>query len=199
MRLFIALPLSDDVISRLIRQRARALRGIEPSMQRAVQPVRPEAMHLTLAFLGDVEEKHGITIAEQLRRACDGTPPLALQAQGLGCFPNEQRPRVLWASVGGDISLLAHVQKDIVSRITKFCPALDQKPFKPHLTLARFRTERAPERDAFVPLQESIEATRGQTFVSWTAHEILLMHSELRPDGARHRILDKAVLGTHHE
>jgi 2'-5' RNA ligase len=161
-------------------------------------------MHLTLAFLGDVEERHTAAIAEQLRRACDGTPRLALHAEGLGCFPNERQPRVLWAGVKGDVASLAHLQKDVVSRIAKFCPALDRKPFKPHLTLARFRSERTPGgqssgRDAFAPLQKALEAARGQTFASWTTHEVLLMHSELSPGGARHRILVKVALGTHHE
>jgi len=104
-RLFIALPIAEDVIAELAR--------VARDGPRDWRWVKPDAMHLTLAFLGEVEEGRVAAAERALRRGAEGAPALELAAAGLGAFPDQRRARVLWAGVAGDLRQLAALQTGI--------------------------------------------------------------------------------------
>lgn len=176
-RLFIALPIADDVIAELAR--------VARDGPRDWRWVKPAAMHLTLAFLGEVEEGRVAAAERALRRGAEGAPALELAAAGLGAFPDQRRARVLWAGVAGDLRQLAALQTGIALALESEGFELDGKPFHPHLTLARARVPQ--------PLPPSLD--RAQRFGSWRATEVRLYRSHLGPQGPRYEVLAAAALG----
>jgi len=176
-RLFIALPIAEDVIAELAR--------VARDGPRDWRWVKPDAMHLTLAFLGEVEEGRVAAAERALRRGAEGAPALELAAAGLGAFPDQRRARVLWAGVAGDLRQLAALQTGIALALESEGFELDGKPFHPHLTLARARVPQ--------PLPPSLD--RAQRFGSWRATEVRLYRSHLGPQGPRYEVLAAAALG----
>lgn len=176
-RLFIALPIAEDVIAELAR--------VARDGPRDWRWVKPAAMHLTLAFLGEVEEGRVAAAERALRRGAEGAPALELAAAGLGAFPDQRRARVLWAGVAGDLRQLAALQTGIALALGSEGFELDGKPFHPHLTLARARVPQ--------PLPPSLD--RAQRFGSWRATEVRLYRSHLGPQGPRYEVLAAAALG----
>lgn len=171
-RLFIAVPVDDAVRSNL----ARLGKGVDA---RAVAWVKPENMHITLAFLGEVEERRVAEVEDAAFAATEGqAAPLKLAAQGIGAFPNERKARVLWAGLTGDVPALIALQKALMTELRAAGFQPDDKRFHPHITIARFRSPQAvPER-----------LPRLQEFGEWTATELQLIESQLHRTGARYKV-----------
>jgi 2'-5' RNA ligase len=134
-----------------------------------------DAWHLTLAFLGEVDEKVIGNLAERLERAAARHAPLTLSLGAAGAFPGTGRARVLWTGVQGDrrgLAVLA-VSVGAGARRAGAPPASEGRRYEPHLTLARCR---AP-----ADVRTLVEALEGFAGTPWTAGEIYLIHS--RPQG----------------
>lgn len=131
-----------------------------------------ERWHVTLAFLGDVDE----STKDRLRRGLTEVTaaPLRLRIAGAGTFPERKAPRVLWVGLAGDVpelsSLAKHVR--IVARRSRI--TLDRKPFQPHLTLGRWRPGDVADR----AVAEELAEYRGPEFV---VPSFALMRSHLGP------------------
>ena len=178
-RLFIAAPIGDSVKSNLERVGWAA-------NARGVKWVDPENMHLTLAFLGEVEERRVPEVEDVIYSATEGIEePLTLQAQGLGAFPDEEKARVLWAGLDGHVPRLIELQARLVKELRSAGFEVDSKRYRPHITLARFRWPQ--------PLPERL--ARLQVFGEWQVHELQLVESHLRPAGPHYVVrLDVPLL-----
>ena len=151
-----------------------------------VKWVRPENIHLSLKFLGDVEETREPELAAALKRAAGtrGEPhTLTLQITGFGVFPDYHRPHVVWAGVTPDpgLELLQHGVEQA------FAPlgfATEARAFRPHVTLGRAAREARP-RD-FTGLEEILAATDFDATV--TVAEVDLMQSTLQRDGPVYQV-----------
>lgn len=180
MRAFIALELPERFCSEI----AAASRGLSAACDGRFVP--SESYHLTLAFLGDVCEAESELAVEALDAACardDGTPlgPVPLRGDGLGKFGKPQ-DATLWmgvAPVPELLELAERVRGELAARDLPF----DEKPFKPHVTLAR--RARLP-RGSLPPIDfpRPDEATR-----------VTLFKSTLGPDGASYKTLYEVELG----
>jgi 2'-5' RNA ligase len=154
--------------------------------QRPVKWVRPENIHLSLKFLGDVEETREPELRAALQRAA-GTGneprPLTLQITGFGVFPDYHRPRVLWAGVTPDpgLELLQHRVEQAFAPLG--FPA-EARPFRPHVTLGRAGRDARP-RD-FTGLAEILAGTDFDTTI--TVAEVDLMQSTLQPTGPVYQV-----------
>ena len=104
--------------------------------------VEEKNLHLTLQFLGDVDASSITTLINNMENALDGFPALHLGLGGLGFFPNLKRPRVLWAGIAGDLSSLQKLS-DAVQKANLLAgfPG-EEREFRPHLTLARLRSNK---------------------------------------------------------
>lgn len=188
VRCFIAVELPEDVKRALARlQQAlqvRIGRTLGPAVQQAVRWVAPEGSHLTLKFLGNVPTDQLALIDQALRRAIDGVPQCTVIVSGLGMFPSQSRPRVIWVGVGGDIAALAELQRRAdVATVPLGFPS-EQRAFSPHLTLARIREELgAVERRA---LGAAIAGERFDGRLVVPVREVSLMRSELSRGGAKY-------------
>lgn len=139
-RLFVAVTLQPEVRDALAEVIGR-LRAADVS---GVRPVAPDALHITLKFLGNVDASRVPGLAATLTAAGDGAVPFRLALEGVGGFPNLEAPRVLWAGVADGADGLA----DLARRVDGACVSAgfprEQRPFSPHLTLARMRDTASP-------------------------------------------------------
>jgi 2'-5' RNA ligase len=175
MRTFIAIELDDD-----IRQSLGDVQRSVPVLDRAVRWVRPDSIHLTLKFLGDIVPEAVPRVAEAMETACMGIGPFRFQVKGFGCFPGPWNPRVFWAGIEPDGNELKTLQRNIESEMQKIGMKKEKRPFRPHLTLARIRA-----RIGAFPLPEE-GGTGGEPDIigEQDVTRIVLFQSELLPEGA---------------
>lgn len=143
---------------------------LRPALHASWTP--PERLHLTLAFLGDVEDPapYGEALAEAVR----GTQPFGLRIVGGGAFPRPRRARVLWAGVEGDVEALGNVAR-VARRAAKACRIeVAREKYVPHVTVARVRAKDADATATVAALNE----ISGEP---WTVGEVVLMRSVLGP------------------
>ena len=127
LRLFVALDLTEEV-----RQRLAGLAGGVPG----ARWTEPEAMHLTLRFIGEVPEDQAMDIDAALAEL--RAPAFALTFDGVGMYGSARRARVLWAGVERN-EALAHLQAKIESALVRCGLPAEERKFSPHITLARLR------------------------------------------------------------
>lgn len=133
VRAFIAAPLEGPVYDKIVLLQ-RELAAVLPS----VRWVRPQTMHLTLAFLGDISEESLEKIGGSMLSIGDIFAPVDVTIGGLGAFPSLERPRVVWLGLDGGQPLL-DLQAAVADMLLNLQVPWDDKPFKPHLTLGRCR------------------------------------------------------------
>ena len=131
-RIFIALPLPQTQrIASLFRSLKTELR------QERIKWVDPRGLHLTLAFLGDTPAEKIPELTRRLKAALAPHAPFRLQPAALGTFPNEKRPRIIWAGMSAPPDLAA-LQRAVVHSLQPQFPIADLR-FTPHLTLGRIK------------------------------------------------------------
>jgi len=156
----------------------------------AVRWLNPEHLHLTLRFLGNVATERLEDLAAALRRACARTAPFHLALEGAGCFPNTRRPRVVWIGIQGDLEPFRELQEQIAQETKNFGDRGDEHAFQPHLTIGRVKASGVEGRKA----GQAIELVTVPKLGDWTVHHVLLLRSELIPDGARYTTLAEVAL-----
>lgn len=179
MRLFVAVVPPPDVVE--------ALAAAVGSRDESLRWVPPEQWHLTLVFCGDVEERRVAELSERLGRAAARTSPFALQLAGAGTFPKQSaRARVLWAGLEGDLTSLSRLAERCTAAARRTGIDVEDRPFRPHLTLARARRDPVDARDAV----SRLSSYDGRP---WTVSSIRLVHSTLGAS-VRHETLAEPVL-----
>src|SRR5437660_12146600 len=146
LRAFIAVQLSDDLKRQIGSVQAELQREVPGSARggKAVKIgwVQPEGIHLTLKFLGDIQEAQVDALREILSKAAASARPFTLEARGLGAFPNPRAPRVIWLGLHGshdDMADLQRLQAAVEDGLAGLGFPKEARAFTPHLTLARIR------------------------------------------------------------
>jgi RNA 2',3'-cyclic 3'-phosphodiesterase len=185
VRAFIAVDPSDEVLRHL----AETIRVLEKKTS-GFRWVRPDAVHLTLRFLGEVEENVIDEIDTRLRQLVPSFAPIPLKASGLGFFPGPEKPRIVWAGLEGDVGHLADLQRRVDQAVSDL-PVHEERDrgFTPHLTLARIPNFRGASGISAV-LQAAPEASFGEFVVD----RLFLYKSRLTPEGARYTKLKEYPL-----
>lgn len=182
MRVFIAVPLPPDVKGNIL--------AVQQEFQRLpVQAawVRESGLHLTLKFLGEVDAKDIEPIASCMVETSRGYHPFSLAVSGMGVFPHDSRPRVLWAGIQDGTGQLTHLQKALETRLAQSGFPAEGRSFTPHLTLARVKS--IQRREDFVAC---VRGHREDSFGRLNVHQLELIESQLHPSGARYSTI-KAV------
>jgi RNA 2',3'-cyclic 3'-phosphodiesterase len=137
MRIFAAIDLSDDARAAIAAEQAAIVSSLGDGA-RGLKVVRPEHMHLTLAFAGGASDAVGAAIVESMHLDIVQAP-FELAFGGIGTFPSKGAPRILWLGViaGADAAVTLHAS--VASRFEAAGAAVDHRPLRPHLTLARWR------------------------------------------------------------
>ena len=175
MRAFIAIDLPDAIHAALTDAQNNFR-----SVCRDARWTRPEGIHLTLKFLGEISDAQTKQVVEALN-ALGSFEPFPVEVKGFGFFPGGNRPRVLWAGVTAPPAL-AEFAGRIETAMEKTGFAREDRSYSPHLTLARFQVPR-PQPALQSRLAERAEASLGQ----FTASEFFLFESKLSPQGAQYR------------
>ena len=178
MRLFVALEVPSAVRKTLAAQ-IESLRAISPQ----TRWVRPENLHVTLKFIGEVPEAKLAAIRSELLNV-HSEHSVVMDFRGLGFFPNEKYPRAFWAGVEASPNLKT-LAGDVDLAMEKLGIRREQKPFSPHLTLARFEPPRLPEK-----LRVAIHGTTAKDFGSLHTNKFHLIESKLKPLGAEYTTLE---------
>lgn len=188
VRSFIAIELPPEVLRVLEDLQARLGKGRD----RAAKWAPVTGIHLTLKFLGDVPADRIPLVAGAMTTVAAAGTPLALHLAGAGCFPNSERPRVLWAGLAGDLDRLAQLQASMQDAMAGLGFAREARGFTPHLTLARMRDLATPDELRRVG---SAVTQLAVPRLDFTARETALIRSDLLPAGAVYTVLATARLG----
>ena len=174
MRAFIAIELPGSIREALAREQARFRAVCQDARW-----VRPEGIHLTLKFLGGISAEQEAMVKKALGQM-KLFEKFTIRANGFGFFPNARRPRVFWASLEAPPDL-AQLAARVESALAPLGFPPENCPFKPHLTLARFKIPR-PQ-----PKLEALVAAAGNPLLgSFEVSEFFLWESRLLPSGAEY-------------
>ncbi len=178
MRLFVALE-APAAVRENLASLLQTLRAVSPQ----TRWVRPENLHVTLKFIGEVPQTKLAGIREALA-GVRSEQLVTVDFRGLGFFPNEKHPRVFWAGIVASPNLKTLVA-DIDSATEKLGILREQLSFSPHLTLARFESLRLPEK-----LHAAIQENATLEFGSLCTGKFHLVESKLKPSGAEYTTVE---------
>lgn len=179
VRTFIAIELPDD----LVRSLGRSISLLrERVTTRDIKWVSAGSIHVTLKFLGDVAAAKVDEIRCRLEPICAATQPMQLSVAGLGAFPSIRAPRVVWAGLEGDLEPLSSLARTMDAALATLGYTAENRPFTPHLTLARVRQEATGDERA--TLGAAILRTPSAQRLSFQAGSASVMRSLLTPGGA---------------
>jgi len=184
VRTFIAIELPDEVREYLARRQER-LKGAGAN----VKWTRPEQIHLTLAFLGNVPADELGALSEAVREAVSGFGPLRLRATGTGQFPPGGRPRVLWVGVRTESGDLAGLQQAVAQAAAPLAEKQEHRAYHAHLTLGRVRQGRRGRRGSrggggdLHGLARAVAEMAEEEGPVFDADEVVVFQSDLGPAG----------------
>jgi RNA 2',3'-cyclic 3'-phosphodiesterase len=190
MRLFVAIDLSDAQRSEAERAASVLQRRLDAvKAPRAVRWAASTQMHLTLRFIGEVDDALGARVADAL------APPLPVSAFSLalggpGVFPGPSRPRVIWIGLAEGIDGAAASHDAVEARLQTIGLEPEERPFRAHVTLGRVREIRPPQAAA---LREAMDRLRIDPAPATVTHATLY-RSHLSPKGARYEPLVRTML-----
>jgi len=179
MRAFIAIDLPESIRAAL-RQKQALFRSFSPE----ARWTHAEGIHLTLKFLGEIPDRKVREVCESLKNL-DRFESFAIGLKGYGFFPDARRPRVFWVGVEAPPNLknLAEQVEEAMARIGF---AREERAFKPHLTLARFRVPQAQP-----ALHEFLTQQGEEGLGNFEVSEFFLFESKLSPQGAEYRKVER--------
>ncbi len=191
IRSFIAIELSNETRAALADLQER-LKAVTPP--RTVHWTKPQSIHLTLHFLGNITTKQVVKVTEMVQTVASTGQSLSLRLEGLGCFPNMRRPRIVWVGVMGETDSLVKIHRDLGQklRVIDFKP--ETRPYSPHLTIGRVK--KGVQSRQLSRLGQILEREQAKVgpLATLPINEISLMKSELKPAGAIYTQLTRGVM-----
>jgi RNA 2',3'-cyclic 3'-phosphodiesterase len=184
IRAFIAVLLPLPVLEKI----AAARQKLQPRIPN-VRWVAASNLHFTLKFLGDIEESKVAAIGDALAERLRPFPRCTINAKGLGVFPDPKRARILWVGLAGSAPIaLASLVEGTLEPLG-FMP--EPRSLKPHLTIGRWRQSDRPPKD----FADELVKWRDAEFGQFQAGEIIIIRSDLQPQGAQYHKLRSIPLG----
>jgi len=185
MRAFVAVELSDDI--------RNALGEVISKMGRFDLPVKwvePANLHLTLKFLGEVDEESAPAVARAMREAARSAAPFDLRLTRAGAFPSLARPRVLFIEADDDPPVTEELARRLDDAMSQLGVPREVRPFRKHVTLGRVR------RPAPLGLAaDELRSLASKGFGPMKVGQIVLMRSQLTPSGPIYEAVERANLG----
>jgi 2'-5' RNA ligase len=188
IRTFIAIELPKTVQDGLVQLQARLKKEKPP-----VRWVAPDKIHVTLHFLGEIPPAEVEAISAMTVRVVAGAAPFEIEATGTGVFPNSNRPRVIWVGIDGDMEKLEALHARLGRELEALGFPLEKRPFSPHLTLGRVR-DRSSLSEVRA-LGTAVGRLEIPSLGRWRVEQILVIRSDLRPEGPTYTPLRVAMLG----
>lgn len=174
IRAFIAIEIPEGV-KFFLKEIVAELKGFG----KEVSWTRPEAIHLTLKFLGNVSQEMIQPIEEALKPAFSIQKPFSLTVSGMGAFPSLGKPRVIWAGLSDEARIVVPMATEVEALIEPLGFVREKRAFNPHLTLGRVKSSRLN-----ADLLDAIRQNMTVTGPSFEADHAVLFQSILKPSGA---------------
>lgn len=174
IRTFIAVDVSPEVqimARRLIQKLTQA--GVD------YRWVAPENMHLTLKFLGNIQDREVPDVCRAVTSAVANLPPISVTVRGLGAFPSRARPRILWMGIEHGHDELIALQQAVEAALHPLGFLRERQDYRPHLTLGR---QPAGQRDV-VPWTELMESEANTIFGGFEVDAVVVYASYLERNG----------------
>jgi len=185
IRSFIAIDIPDD-----IKKKITAVQSELKESSADVKWVRPGSIHLTLKFLGNIEEGQIKEIGEKISESAKAISPFSIAVTCIGVFPHMRNPRVIWIGLEETEGKLSALQKGIEENLQMLGFEKEERGFSPHLTIGRVKSSKGKSR-----LIEMLERKREERFhQSISVHEVRLMKSDLKPTGPVYTVLETIAL-----
>jgi 2'-5' RNA ligase len=163
------------------------LRSLAPDIRAAWE--RPEKLHLTLKFLGEIEQTHVPLLQAAAERAAMSLLPFVLSVEGAGAFPPRGPARVLWLGLKDATGSLALLQQRLEDESAVEGFPREARPFNPHVTIARLRRPTGARRLA------TLHEEKGFAPAQFSVRDLVVIRSELGPGGSRYTELSRHPLG----
>jgi 2'-5' RNA ligase len=175
IRSFLAFELPEDIKTIVTR-----VSGEIRKSSLDVRWVRPESIHLTVVFMGDVRSDQIPSMGESLGAVCANHGSFSISLKPMGCFPNSRNPRVIWLGIDGDLGRMSRFRDDLQAALAPFGIKEEERAFRPHLTLGRFKKpgKRQPE------LEQLLAKYRDVSSPACILDELGFFRSDLKPGGA---------------
>lgn len=184
MRTFIAIEIPGE-----LKQRIREVQDqVRAGAVDASWP-RPEGIHLTLKFLGEVPDSRIPEIKNALASAVAGVGRFRLETGGIGAFPTPKNARVAWIGISGDRETLNRLQAAVEDEMARAGFEREDRKFKPHLTLARIKSIRSRQNWLAV-----LDRVKDIKLPGFEVTAVSLMKSELRRTGAEYTEIARVEL-----
>lgn len=190
MRLFVAVEVCPEVRKKLLE--------IQEEFQRTslflnkAKWVKPENLHLTLKFLGEVSQENLNTLRSALIKSIQGVKSFEIEIQGLGCFPQVKSVRLLWAGVSQGAGQLKKLAEEVEKNTASAGFAPSDKTFSPHLTLARFPSYSEKRMSQHLSnFSKKISSYNSLSFGKTTVSKIDLIESVLSASGPHYTALEE--------
>lgn len=188
LRTFIAIDLGKGIRERLL--------SLQESLRRTgadVKWVEAENLHITLLFLGEVDERDLVAVCRVVAECCRTLERFELSLETVGAFPSVRRPRTIWVGVteGAEAVIALHdaLEKAL---LPLGCYRREERQYTPHITLGRVKHEEAGAELSPLLTRKATWQAGGEVAV----REVLIMSSELTPQGPEYTVLSRAPLGT---
>lgn len=185
LRTFIAIDPGKPIRDRLVAlQETLARSGTE------VKWVGPDNLHVTLLFLGEVNDVDVPAVCETVAEGVAEHSPFAMTVETVGCFPNPRRPRIVWAGVGQGAQEVCAVHDALEGPLMDLgCYRREERKYTPHITLGRVKSDRPTD-----PLAAALGKHAAWKGGDVTIQEIHVMSSELTSTGPVYTVLSRAKL-----
>lgn len=182
VRLFVACEVPDDVKETI----GEVILNLREKSGSAVRWIKPEGVHVTLKFLGEVPTRKLPAVKLAIQEAVVGHSPFELEFSTIGTFGGREGLRIMWVGIAGDVLRLEALVRAVNAALAVVGFEPERRPFRPHLTLGRVKDEISTRQRA------EIEVAVGKTEVppaSWRTAQVSLMRSRLGPGGASYEVL----------
>lgn len=181
-RLFIAIDISDEA-----RRRAAAhidqLRAAAGNLR--ISWEKPGKLHVTLKFLGNVDEQQITKIEDRVRTVANEQTAFTAELTGTGAFASVQRPHILWLGIGNDDGNVTELGRATESNLVSVGFAGEKRDFSPHLTIARIREPTKGRKLASLHMYTDFEPVR------FDVTELVIYESHLEPTGSVYSVISR--------
>ncbi len=183
MRLFVAVPLDEQIKRKMMRVRDRISVG-----DARVRWCTAEQLHLTLKFIGEVEDNRVAPICKVVQQLAENTSPFDMEIAGTGCFPSQGPVRVIWIGSSTASDSLHQAVQQLESDLEALGIAREKRTFSEHFTIGRVKFDRSRGR-----LRESVLAAPFEK-CRQGVREVALYQSLLARTGAQYVSVSRAAL-----
>jgi len=190
MRMFVAVEL-DDATREAVREEQQ-LAAKQFGRHSSLRLIDSEQVHLTLVFLGEVQATLVEPLTDLMAQPIVDAAPFRVRIGGLGVFPPQGAPRILWLGLTDGARQMSDLHRAVTARVAVFPIPLEDRAFRPHLTIGRWRHSRPSDRPRFE------RDTSPRVAAEMTVDRVTLFESRLSSQGASHIPLAHAQLSATH-